>query len=240
MIQMRSAGRLLLKAWQFLRERGVATTLGFTLRKLVSPLADVGIIYFFECDLRAGLPEVRPIPGIIAREAFLGDIHLLDGTEDASARKADAVERFKRGDRWFVGIDAASGKLTNYRWVTSTWELIPEIQRHVLPKPGEVFIYGLYTLPEYRKRGIDSFTRQYTYDLLYRTSGITRVIATIFAGNTANLQASRKFLKKIGRVWYVSRGGRALIFSWPNRKMPRLAPVGSLIPHGSFATPQFP
>lgn len=239
-MQKQSALRLWGKAWQFLRESGVMTTLGLTLRKLISPIADVGIVYFFECDLRAGLPRVRPVPGIIAREAFLGDIHLLDGTENASARKADAVERFRKGDRWFVGIDAATGKLANYRWVTTTWEFVPEIQRNVVPEPGEVFVYALYTVPEYRKRGIDSFTRQYTYDLLYRTSGITRVIATIFAGNTANLRASRRFLKKIGRVWYVTpRGGRTLMFMWPNRKMPTLAPVGSPIPQASSPAPQF-
>lgn len=240
MIQILSAVRLSGKAWRFLRERGLITTLGLAVRKFISSVADVGVVYFFECDLRAGLPQVRPIPGIIAREAFLGDVDLLDGTENASARKADAIERFRKGDRWFVGIDAATGKLTNYRWVTTTWELIPELQLNILPKPGEAYIYALYTLPEYRKRGIDSFTRQYTYDLLYRTSGITRIIAYICAGNTANLRASRRFLKKIGRVWYVSvRGRRTQLFMRPNRKMPTLAPMGSPIPHASFPTPQF-
>ena len=101
-------------------------------------------------------------------------------------------QRFARGDRWFVGIDASNGRLANYRWVTTAWELIPELGRNVVPQPGETFIYALYTLPEYRRRGIDSFTRQYTYDLLHRTSGIRRVLASIFDDNKASFRASRR------------------------------------------------
>lgn len=212
------------KVLQLLRERG-PSTLWLALRKLVSPIAEIGIVRFFECDLW-NLPRVRPIPGIIAREAFLSDISLLDGTENASERKADAIERFKNGERWFVGIDAANGKLTNYRWVATGPVLIPELRSNVLPKPGEVFVYALYTLPEYRRRGIDSFTRRYTYDLLHRTAGINKVIATIFAGNYASLKASRQFLKQIGKVGYISFHGRGTrVFMWPGPDMPALKPV---------------
>jgi GNAT superfamily N-acetyltransferase len=216
---------MLHRAREIFQERGLWAMLVMGFRKAVSPVVTIGSVYFFECDLRAGLPQVRPVPGIVAREAFISEIDLLDGTENADARKADALERFKRGDRWFVGIDARNGKLTNYRWVTTAWELIPELGRNVRPKAGEAFVYALYTLPEYRRRGIDSFTRQYTYDLLYRTSGITRILATIFDDNQASFRASRLFLKKIGRVWYVTfRGCRPWILVWPNPQMPDLAP----------------
>jgi GNAT superfamily N-acetyltransferase len=218
--------RLFSRAQEIFQERGLWATLVMAFRKLVSPVAQIGSVYFFECDLRAPLPRVREIPGIIPREAFLADIDLLDGTENAAARKADGIDRFKRGDRWFVGIDAANGKLTNYRWVTTTWELIPELQRNIMPKPGEAFVYALYTVPEYRRRGIDSFTRQYTYDVLYRNYGITRVLATIFDDNKTSLIASRKFLTKIDRVWYITiRGFHTRIFVAPNPGMPTLAPA---------------
>jgi hypothetical protein len=52
------------------------------------------------------------------------------------------------------------------------------------------------------------------------------VLATIFAENTVSIKACRKFLRKIGRVWYVSvLGGRTRVLWWPNPKMPTLAPV---------------
>jgi hypothetical protein len=196
-------------------------------RKIISPVAQTGSVYFYECDLSARLPEVRPVPGIVAREAFPEDIDLLDGTENAHDRKSDAIDRFKRGDRWFVGIDESNGKLTNYRWASTTWELIPELQRNIMPKPGEAFVYALYTVPEYRRRGIDSFTRQYTYKVLFEKYGVTRVLATIFDDNKTSMIASRKFLTPLSRVWYVTfRGRRTRIFiSPPNPKMPTLAPV---------------
>ena len=177
------------------REFGPRATIGLGLKKLVSPVARIGSLYLMECELTAGLPQVKPVPGIVAREAFLEEIHLLDGIENEAEKKRDALERFKRGDRWFVGIDSSTGKLANFRWVTTAWELVPELERNVVPKAGQAFIYALYTAPEYRRRGIDSFTRQYTYDLLYRTAGIKTVLATIFAENTVSIQAGKKFLR---------------------------------------------
>ncbi len=181
-----------------------------------------------ECDLAAGLPPVKRIAGIIVREAFPGDIHLLDGIEGAAQKKRDAMERFQKRNRWFVGIDASNGKLANFRWVATDPEWIPELERNLLPGPGQAYVYALYTAPEYRKRGIDSFTRHYTYDLLYRTAGIKTVLAYICTENTVSLKAGKKFLKKIGRVWFFSiLGGRTRVFWWPNPKMPALEPPAS-------------
>jgi hypothetical protein len=226
--EMQSILKLPKRALELLRERDIPTTLWLGLRKFASPIAEIGIVHFFECDLRAGLPSVRPIPGIIPREAFLSDIHLLDGTEDAPQRKADAIERLNNGERWFVGIDASNGKLTNYRFVSSGPTLIPELRANIVPGPGEVVVYALYTVPEYRRKGIDSFTRHYTYDLLHRTSGVNKVLATIFGGNYASFKASRQFLKEIGRVWYATiHGRRTRFFIWPDPRMPILAPVSA-------------
>lgn len=218
--------RPVLKARDLHRKFGLKATIALSLRKLISPVARVGCVYLMECDLRASLPAVEPVQGIIAREAFVEDIGLLDGILEDPQKNRSTIERFKRGDRWFVGIDSNTRKIVNCRWVTTAWELIPELEHKIVPKPGEAFIYGLYTAPGYRRRGIDSFTRQYTYDLLYRTSGITTVLATIYAENTVSFKAGRKFLKKIGRIWYISMlGRRTQVFWWPNPKMPSLVPA---------------
>ena len=222
--------RAISRGQELWREFGVRATTGLLLKKVVSPVARIGSVYLMECDLAAGLPKVKPVPGILAREAFMEDIDLLDGMENGSEKKRDALDRFKRGDRWFVGIDITNGKLATFRWVTTAWELIPELERNIVPGPGQAFVYALYTAPEYRRRGIDSFTRQYTYDLLYRTSGIHTVLATIFAENTVSLKAGRKFLKKVGRIWYLSiQGGPTHVFWWPNPKMPQFVPATASI-----------
>ena len=225
--------RLISRAQELLNEFGFRATIGLAFKKLVSPVARVGSVYLMECDLVAGLPKVKAVPGIIAREAFLEELDLFDGIENGIEKKRDAIERFKRGDRWFVGIDSANGKLATFRWVTTTWELIPELERNILPKRGQAFVYALYTAPEYRRRGIDSYTRQYTYDLLHREAGIDTVLATIFAENTVSMKAGRKFLKKVGRIWYVSiLRGPTRVFWWPNPKMPPFEPAISSTPAG--------
>ena len=56
------------------RKFGLRVTIGLALKKLISPVARVGSVYLMECDLRAGLPAVEPVQGIIAREAFVEDI----------------------------------------------------------------------------------------------------------------------------------------------------------------------
>jgi hypothetical protein len=135
-------------------------------------------------------------------------------------------------------IDAANGKLTNYRWVAGRPILIPELRSNTVPKPGEVFVYALYTVPEYRRRRIDSFTRHYVYDLLYKTTGVTRVLATIFAGNYASFQASRQFLAEVGRVWYVSLHGRTTrLFMRPTTAMPTLVPASPDGPVHMYSSP---
>ena len=234
---MPSLLRPVCRAREIWREFGLKVTIGLAFRKLISPVARVGSVYLMECDLSSGLPKVKPVEGIIAREAFVEDIHLMDGIENNSEKKRNTIERFKRGDRWFVGIDTSTRRIVNCRWVTTAWELIPELEHNIVPKPGQAFIYGLYTAPGYRRRGIDAFTRQYTYDLLYRTSGITTVLATIFAENTVSVKAGRKFLKKVGRIWYVSiLGGRTRVFWWPNPMMPTFVPASQATHHGEQQT----
>jgi hypothetical protein len=225
--------RPIFRGRELLREFGVRATVGLALKKVISPVARAGSMYLLQCDLTAGLPPVKPVPGIIAREGFMEDIDLLDGIENGMEKKRDAIERFKRGDRWFVGIDSTNGKLATFRWVTTAWELIPELERNIVPGPGQAFVYALFTASEYRRRGIDSFTRKYTYDLLYRTAGIHTILATIFAENTVSMKAGSKFLRKIGRVWYLSiLGGHTHVFWWPNHRMPTLASATSSVPSG--------
>src|SRR2546426_7935948 len=84
-----------------------------------SPVARAGSVYLMECDLRAGLPAVTPVQGIFAREAFIEDLHLLDGIENDPEKKRSTIGRFNRGDRWFIGIDTTTGRIVNSRWGTT-------------------------------------------------------------------------------------------------------------------------
>jgi GNAT superfamily N-acetyltransferase len=174
------------------------------------PAVDAGSLIFFECDLRrVGTPPAHD--EFIVREASLSDLDLLETIDDAARRKRQAAERLAAGERWFVGIHAASNRLANFRWVTARGT-IPEIQRDLCIPRHEVYIYDLYTAPEFRRRGVDAVVRPTVYARL-RDEGIVRIHAYIAASNHASLRAARTLLAPIGRVYFVSLfGQRPLLF----------------------------
>jgi hypothetical protein len=202
-----------------LREGGAKTVLTRSLRKLLRPAIKIGTLVFAECDLRKPIPERRPIPGIIVREATIEDVDLF---EDRTL----FLERMKQGSRCFMGIEEATGKLTNYRWVNTSWAYVPELKRYMIFRPGEAYAYDLKTLPEFRKRGIDGYTRHVAYSHL-RDTGYTRVYAYIHGDNYPSLRASRHLLKPIGRVWYIQlRGCDPVMLGGRKRGLPDLSAIG--------------
>jgi ribosomal protein S18 acetylase RimI-like enzyme len=184
-------------------EGGAKTVLSRSLRKMVRPAFKVGSLVFTACDLTNPLPERQRVTGIMAREATIEDARLFED-------RALFLDRFKQGHRCFLGIEESSGKLTNYRWVNTSAAFIPELDRYLMLKPGDAYAYDLNTLPAFRKRGIDAYTRYYAYNHL-RETGYRRILAYIHGDNFPSLSASRHLLKHIGRVWYVEFRGCAPI-----------------------------
>jgi hypothetical protein len=186
-----------------------------SLRKLVRPAVKVGSLVFTECDLTEPLPSARSVAGIAVREGTIEDTPLFPDPELARMR-------FRQSQRCFMGIEEKTGKLTNYRWVNTAAAYIPELDRYLIMGPRDAYVYDLNTLPEFRKRGIDGYTRHYTYSFL-RDSGYTRIYAYIHGDNRASLRASRHLLRPIGRVWYVQpRGCAPLMLGGRGSKFPEL------------------
>ena len=181
-------------------EGGVKAVLTRGLKKLVRPAFKIGSLVFTESDLSKPFPELRPVPGIIAREATIEDVRLF---EDQKL----FLKRFNDGDRCFMGIEEGTGKLANYRWIRTSAVFIPELDRYLILKPGEAYAYDLNTLPEFRRRGIDAFTRHYTYGYI-RDIGYKKMLAYIHSDNRPSLRASRYLLKPIGCVRYIQFRGQ--------------------------------
>jgi ribosomal protein S18 acetylase RimI-like enzyme len=196
-------------------EGGAKTVLSRTLRKIVRPAFKVGSLVFTECDLTKPLPARQRVPGIMAREATIEDARLFED-------RALFLDRFKQGHRCFMGIEESTGKLTNYRWVNTSAAFIPELDRYLILKPGDAYAYDLNTLPAFRKRGIDAYTRYYAYNHL-RETGHRRILAYIHGDNYPSLSASRHLLKPIGRVGYLQfRGCAPIMIGGQNAKFPEL------------------
>ena len=197
------------------REGGIKAVIVRSVKKLMSPVISVGILIFVECDLRKPLPRKAALAGVLEREAVLADASLFENPQIF-------IERLCAGKRCFIGIDSATGKLANYRWIATWSEYIPEIDRDIVLGPGEVYSYDLRTLPEFRRQGIDSYTRNRTYQRL-RDQGFRKVYAYIRADNFPMLKSSRPLLKPIGRVWYVRfRGSKRFVFGDGRNGLPSL------------------
>src|SRR5262245_53812489 len=117
-----------------LMEGGTKTVLTRSLRKFLRPVVKIGTLVFVECDLREPIPERRQMPGITVREATIDDVDLF---EDRHL----FLERLNEGNRCFMGIEDATGKLTNYRWINTSRSYVPELKRYMLFKPGEAYAY---------------------------------------------------------------------------------------------------
>src|SRR5262249_47190451 len=175
-------------------EGGIKTVILRSVKKLTSPVISAGSLIFVECDLRKPLPQKPDLPEILFREAALNDAGWFENRELF-------LQRLRAGKRCFMGIDSATGKLANYRWIATFTEYIPETDRYIVLGPGEVYSYDLRTLPEFRRRGIDNFTRHETFQRL-RDQGFSKVYAYVRADNYPMRKSSRSLLKPVGRVWY--------------------------------------
>jgi len=201
------------RAW---REGGPKTVFMRSLKRFVRPAFKFGTLVFTECDLTKPIPERRAGPEIIVREATIGDVHLF-------ADQGVFLERLTAGHRCFMGIEPATGKLTNYRWVNISAAYIPELKRYWIMKPGEAYVYDLNTLPEFRRLGIDTQTRYHTYSYL-RDTGYTKICAYIHGDNHPSLRASRHFLKPVARIRYIHvRGFQPIMIGGRKRGVPEFS-----------------
>src|SRR5262245_11957646 len=124
------ASRLLILRWMnairdLYREGGIKAVAVRSVKKLMSPVISVGSLIFVECDLRKPLPRKDAFAEVLLREAVLADASLFENPQIF-------IERLCAGKRCFIGIDAATGKLANYRWIASWSEYIPEIDRDIV------------------------------------------------------------------------------------------------------------
>jgi hypothetical protein len=179
------------------------------------PVIRVGSLIFLECDLKKPLPEKTQVHGVIAREAVVGDAALFETPQVF-------LERLNAGQRCFLCIDSATGRLANYRWLATSPQYIPEIERYVILEPGQAYSYDLKTLPEFRRRGIDSYTRNRAFQSL-RDQGFSKIYAYMRADNFPMLESSRPLLQPIGRVWYVHpKRSKCLVFGERQNQLPEL------------------
>ena len=211
------------------RESGVPGMLLLGLRRVLQPVMVFGSLVFFECDLRSPFPLAPPDNGFSAREGFESDLDLLQALDGGGEYRQTALARLRNGERWFIGVESSTGQLANYRWMTDQPAFVPEIGRYLMLKPGEVYIYDLFTVPRYRRHGVDAYVRHSVYSSL-ASAGLVKIHAYIRGSNYPSLRAARLLLTETGRLWYVTVFGRSFTFAWPRARMIELRGNSGSVP----------
>jgi ubiquinone/menaquinone biosynthesis C-methylase UbiE/GNAT superfamily N-acetyltransferase len=184
---------------------------------------DAGSINFFLRDLTIDIDdELRSAPPCEVRLAARADAALIvDGRPSLDIPKI--AERFDRGDRCFVAIDAA-GRVAHCRWVATAAAEIPELDMDLVLWPGEAYFYDGYTRPDARGRGVDAAVRTHIFRWL-RSAGYQQVYSYVRGDNPVGLRAAARLQHCVGKVAYCKpRGCRTFIFGGQPPALPLLLP----------------
>ncbi len=215
------------RAAVLLEEGGPGLLLARVAKKLVSPLADFGSIFFFSRELVQNF--VLPTTGVSLelRRAWARDVGLVLEGCDPRRSAVSLLERFQRGDSCFIAVDAG-GRVANSRWVGADgWRRIPELEMDLVLRPGEAYTYDTYTRPDMRGHGIDGLVRCFMFNAL-RAEHFRNVFSYVRRDNPLGLSATGRWQRRIGRVWYFrARGSRTLVAGANGAELPLLQkPLG--------------
>jgi hypothetical protein len=124
--------------------------------RLASPWLEFGSVTFFRRPLDMG-PEVpRPRPGLVILHATPADIPLVLEASDPRRTAEIVKDRFCRGDLCFLALDTA-GRPIHSGWATTVGAHVPELERDIVLRTHEAYLYDAFTPPSRRGTGAFGF-----------------------------------------------------------------------------------
>jgi GNAT superfamily N-acetyltransferase len=159
-------------------------------------LFEIGSLYLYEFNLSNEIPNITHRDDITIR-LHTQSSYKFDASEDYQLQPPQIFHgrnyehRYERGDLAFLAIE--NGATVGYCWITSLGAVVAELQRELILRGNDVYIYDAYTIPSRRGRNI--FPTILTHISRYsRRNGYERCL--IFA-RKSNL-SSRNGIKKAG------------------------------------------
>jgi SAM-dependent methyltransferase len=203
------ANTLITKASRFndlARQKGLRFAVSKGLRVVSRPLIEVAGLHFFAADLSdpPASPRLNESMSIGPASSTEAGALMMDRSGEEIAREID--RRFSRGDRC-LAVRAADGTILHTRWLTANPTHIPEIDRYVVPRSGQLYMFDGYTRAEARRCGVDSAMRLFIFRLA-RDEGMRQVLSYVHSENPAGLKAAQKLQSEVGKVGYVTLLGR--------------------------------
>jgi hypothetical protein len=204
-----------------LEQGGVPQLLRRGLNRVASPWVEFGSVTFYRRRLDRE-PEIpRPRPGLSVLEASLDDIPLVLQVSDP--RRTDEIvrERLGRGDLCFLALDAA-GRPTHSGWATRLGAHVPELERDVVLRSHEAYLYDAFTPPARRGHGAFGFVLDHLFAKL-QALGARVVYSYVRSDDPKGQRSACVRLRPVGTLAHVRLCGRApLIFGGWARGLPTL------------------
>jgi len=152
----------------------------------------------FARSLRASLPAATPRQPVTLRRAEADDLDHLEGVIPPSELRY-LRRRLAHGRFCFLAF--AGKDLAAYCWATTQVE--PDIESVSIPlRPGDTYFNDAYTLPAYRRQGIQ--TAVHLYRLAYmRDLGYRRAVLIVAKTNAASQRLVHKLgYRKVSHLTY--------------------------------------
>ena len=204
-----------------LQQGGLPQLLRRSLNHVASPWLEFGSVTFFRRHLDVG-PEVpRPRPGLSVHEASLDDVAKVLSVSDPRRTEEIVRERLGRGDLCFLALDPA-GTPVHSGWATTLGAHVPELERDVVMKRHEAYLYDAFTPPERRGHGAFGFVLEHLFAKL-QAMGARAVYSYVRSDDPKGQRSACVRLRPVGTLAHVRVDGRGpLIFGRRGNRLPTL------------------
>jgi len=204
-----------------LQQGGVPQLLRRSLNRLASPWLEFGSVTFFRRWLDRG-PEVpRPRPGLSVYQASLGDIAMVLEASDPRRTKDVVRDRLGRGDLFFLALDDDDRPIHS-GWATLVGAHVPELERDVVLRRQEAYLYDAFTPPECRGHGAFGFVLDHLFVRL-QALGARVVYSYVRSDDPKGQRSACVRLRPVGTLAHVRlKGCEPLILGRWARGLPTL------------------
>lgn len=204
-----------------LDQGGVPQLLRRGLNRLTSPWVEFGSVTFFRRRLDRGPEVARARSGLSVLHASLDDVALVLEVSDPRRTPGMVQERLRRGDLCFLALDSA-GSPVHSGWATTHGARVPELERDVVLRWDEAYLYDAFTPPMRRGHGAFGFVLDHLFAAL-QERGARAVYSYVRSDDPRGQRAACVRLRPVGTLAYIRLYGRApLVYGRSRSAMPTL------------------
>ncbi len=191
----------------------------------------------------APAPLFKPGPGVTIRPLTPTDVdvycalrkeysakgHSATGHSAKGHSAEDFLARLAGGEHCF-GV-FLEDRLVHLCWATGQRTYLSYLWSDLIPQPGDIYLFGSYTPPEYRQHGFASLSGAYLFNH-FLAEGFSRTIGLVAPENTPGL-------RNVGALGYVGIGQLNCLrlgrwqFNWQKawsaEPLPRVVKVGQAV-----------